>query len=209
VKARAIVPQKALSAAKSRLGGTLSPGARIELSLVLLKHVCGTLRAVADIEHVAVMTPDPAVRARAVAWGVASFPDPGPGLNAALAQTMETGGRSHAVLVIAGDLPFLAPADVTALLAAARPGRLVVAPSKEGTGTNAVVVLPGMTFRPAYGAGSLAAHRRGGRSLGYEVVEVRRPGLAFDVDNESDLRGLQALRERRLHVRMDEVPALV
>jgi len=193
VRARAIVPQKPLAAAKSRLGEALSPAARIELSVALLRHVCGALRAVGDIEGLTVMTPDPAVRARAGAWGIATFPDPGPGLNAALARTMQTIRRSCAVLIVAGDLPLLRPADVASLLAAAGPDRLVVAPSKEGTGTNAALVPPGMRFCPAYGAASLVAHRGGARLLGYDVVEVRRPGLAFDVDTEADLLALRAL----------------
>jgi 2-phospho-L-lactate/phosphoenolpyruvate guanylyltransferase len=200
VKARAIVPQKALSHAKSRLTGALAPAARAELTLALLRHVCCTLRAVPEIEDVVVMTPDPIVSARAAAWGLYAVSDPGPGLNAALERIMQTAGRSRAVLIVAGDLALLRPADVAALLEAATSRRLVLAPSKEGTGTNAVVVPRGLTFRPAYGGSSLAAHRAAARSLGYDVIEVRRPGLAFDVDNEADLRALDGLRQGRLRV---------
>jgi 2-phospho-L-lactate guanylyltransferase len=202
VRARAIVPQKALSHAKSRLTTALGPAARAELALALLRHVCFALRAAPEIEGLAVMTPDPIVSARAAAWGLHAVIDPGPGLNAALERIMQTAGRSRAVLIVAGDLALLRPADVAALLEAATSGRLVLAPSKEGTGTNAVVVPRGMTFRPAYGGASLAAHRAGARSLGYDVIEVRRPGLAFDVDNEADLRALDGLRQSRIHVPM-------
>ncbi|HEV2438596.1 MAG TPA: 2-phospho-L-lactate guanylyltransferase [bacterium] len=191
MRARAVVPQKALAGAKSRLEGALSADARTALSVALLRTVCAALRAAGGVESIVVMTPDPATRAQAAAWGIAALIDPGPGLNAALAQVVRDAARSCAVLVVAADLPLLRPDDVASLLAAGRPGRLVLAPSKEGTGTNAVVVPPGMTFHPAYGAGSLSAHRRGARSLGYDVVEIRRPGLAFDVDTEADLRALR------------------
>jgi 2-phospho-L-lactate/phosphoenolpyruvate guanylyltransferase len=187
VRARAVVPQKALSGAKSRLDGVLSADARAALSLALLRNVCASLRAVADVEGVVVMTPDAATQARAAAWGLSTLIDPYPGLNAALAQVVRDAARSCAVVIVAADLPLLRPADVAALLAAGERGGLVLAPSKEGTGTNAVVVPPGMAFHPAYGAGSLSAHHRGARSLGQTVVEVRRPGLAFDVDTETDL----------------------
>jgi 2-phospho-L-lactate guanylyltransferase len=93
---------------------------------------------------------------------------------------------------VAADLPFLRPADIVALLAAGRARSLVLAPSKDG-GTNAMLVPPGFTFRPAYGTGSLAAHRRRSRALGLETVEVRRPGLAVDVDTEADLLSVRAL----------------
>lgn len=187
MRTRAIVPQKALSAAKSRLEGMLSARERAALSVALLRNVCAALKAVPSIERVVVMTPDAAAQAAAAAWGIASLADPCPGLNAALAQVVRDAAASYTVLIVAADLPLLRPADVAAMLAAAQRGRLVLAPSKEGTGTNAVVVAQGTAFHPAYGAGSLAAHHRGARSLGQDVVEVRRPGLAFDVDTEADL----------------------
>lgn len=190
MRTRAVVPQKALAGAKSRLEGVLSANARTALSVALLRNVCAAVRAAAGVESVVVMTPDPATRAQAAAWGIPALTDPSPGLNAALAQVVRDAARSCAVLVVAADLPLLRPDDVAALLAAGRSGRLVLAPSKEGTGTNAVLVPPGMTFHPAYGVGSLTAHRRGARSLGYDVVEIRRPGLAFDVDTEADLRAV-------------------
>jgi 2-phospho-L-lactate/phosphoenolpyruvate guanylyltransferase len=196
MNARAIVPQKALSTAKSRLGASLGPKQRIELSLALLRIVCGALRAAPGIERVTVMTPDPAVGGRVGAWGVAVVPDPGPGLNAALARMITRVGRSAACLIIAGDLPLLSAADVASLLAAGGSRTLVLAPSKEGTGTNAVLIPAGMPFRPAYGPGSLRRHRLGAQLLGYEAVEVRRPGLTFDVDGAADLEMLRGVWER-------------
>lgn len=187
MRAQAVVPQKALSVAKSRLEGVLSAAERVELSLALLRTVCAALAAVDTVESVIVMTPDPGARKRVASWGVRSLADPCPGLNAALAEVVRQAPPSCGVLIVAADLPLLRPADVAAILAAGRPGALVLAPSKEGTGTNAVVVPPGMAFHPAYGTGSRAAHHRGARSLGHDVVEVRRPGLAFDVDSEADL----------------------
>lgn len=191
MRARVIVPQHALSAAKSRLCRVLSARERADVSLALLRHVCTVLRAIADVEAIVVMTPDPEARAQAARWGVPTRPDPRPEFNRALSEAIaETAGRAHAVVVVAADLPLLRPADVAALLAAGARGRLVLAPSKEGTGTNAVVVPPGLRFHAAYGPGSLAAHRRAARALGTEALEVRRPGLAFDLDTESDLLAL-------------------
>ncbi|MHB8733341.1 MAG: 2-phospho-L-lactate guanylyltransferase [bacterium] len=187
MRARALVPQKALSGAKSRLEGVLSAAERVALSLALLRNVCAALRATPNVEGIVVMTPDPVVRAQAAAWGMSVLVDPRPGLNAALGQVVRDGAGDAALLVVAADLPLLKPDDVVALLGAASPGRLVLAPSKEGTGTNAVAIPSGTAFQPAYGAGSLIAHRRGARALGLDVVEVRRPGLAFDVDTEADL----------------------
>ncbi|TMI87674.1 MAG: 2-phospho-L-lactate guanylyltransferase [Bacillati bacterium ANGP1] len=192
VRVRAIVPQKPLPDAKSRLAGALSGPARATLSLALLRTVCATLRAVPDIEDTIIMTPDVAVQAQAAAWGARAILDPYPELNAALAEAfLRLAGGSHGILVVAADLPFLRPADIIALLRAGRARSLALAPSKDG-GTNAMLVPPGITFRPAYGPGSLAAHRRRSRALGLGIVEVRRPGLTFDVDTEADLVSVRA-----------------
>lgn len=191
----AIVPQQRLSLAKSRLGTILDPRARERLSLSLLRQVCAVLREVPSVEGIVILTPDPAVRHHAGQWGIPAWPDPAPDLNAALAGAAARGwdaGGCRAALVIAGDLPWVSPADVTSLAEAAGPDTLVLAPSKDGTGTNALVVPRGVPFRPAYGPGSRAAHRREAMRAGLRLIELYRPGLAFDVDVPEDLEALRA-----------------
>lgn len=194
----AIIPQKRLTLAKSRLAPAVDPGARAQLSLALLRRVCDVLRQAPAVEAVEVMTPDPAVRDHAAGWGVSSFPDPLPDLNSALGEVVARAGcaqraRAHrdrarrAMLVIAADLPWVSAADVAAIMRAAGPEMLVLAPSKDGTGTNALVMPPGVPFHPAFGPGSRAAHRRAAQRAGLRYVEICRPGLAFDVDLPEDL----------------------
>ncbi len=229
----AIVPQKPLALAKSRLATVLAPSARATLSLAWLRRVCAALLAVPAVEAVTIMTPDPLVRSHASRWGVASCADPGPDLNTALDAAIGSlaaagaRGRDHGptprrplagrplrlaqagrsargrrdqsapparpeahgrgILVIAADLPWVQPSDISALVHAAGPDTLVLAPSRDGTGTNALLVPPGVHIRPAYGEGSRAAHRREARRLGLRLAEVVRPGLGFDVDRPEDL----------------------
>jgi len=190
----AIVPQKWLGEAKSRLRGALTSDDRAALSLVLLRHVCGTVAAVAGVDRVTVVTPDPRVRERLRAWGVGSVLDAGRDLNDALAQVMASPvcqGRD--VLVVVADLPWLRPPDVVALLAASRRRSVVLAPSKDGAGTSALLVPAGIRFLPAFGIGSRAAHRRAAQASGLGVVEIVRPGTAFDLDTPEDLAGLPGL----------------
>ncbi len=184
-----VVPQKPLALAKGRLAPALGPSARATLSLTLLRRVCAVLRSVPAAEDLTIMTPDPVVRSHAAGWGVASRADRGADFNDALAEAIAGAAcarRRHGILVIAGDLPWLCAADVTAMLGAADLDTLVLAPSKDGTGTNALLVPPGVRFRPAYGEGSRATHRDRARARGLGVVEVHRPGLAFDVDTPDD-----------------------
>ncbi len=198
MRAVAIVPQKSLAAAKSRLAPAVDARTREELSLLLLRRVSGALRQTPAVEAVEIMTPDSAVRDHAGGWGVASRADPLPDLNGALgevaarlarASRTRRGSAGRALLVIAGDLPWVSPLDIAALLEAAGSDTLVLAPSKDGTGTNALVIPPGVPFHPAFGPGSRAAHRRAARAAGLHYVEISRPGLAYDVDVPEDLIG--------------------
>lgn len=187
MRACAIVPQKSLTASKSRLGGVLRPAARAVLSLTMLRTVCASLRASA-LDDVIVMTPDPEVRAVAAAAGIRSLPDPCAGFNEALVEVIRSlPTRSHAVLIIAADLPLLRPADIAAVLAAGTARTAVLAPAREGTGTNALLVPPATAMRPAFGPASLTLHRRLARALGLCLAEIHRVGLAFDLDTPADL----------------------
>jgi len=188
----AVVPQKSLAIAKGRLSDALSRAERAQLSLGLLQSVCRALGAVESVEGVIVMTPDPDVQRHAARWGVRATFDARPDLNGALAALFAgLAGPEHALLVVAADLPMLRPSDVAALIARGAQRSIVLAPSKDGTGTNALLLPPGVAMPPAYGPGSFFAHRDRARRLGLGVVEIRRPGLGFDVDTPADLNGLE------------------
>jgi 2-phospho-L-lactate/phosphoenolpyruvate guanylyltransferase len=190
----AVVPQKSLATAKGRLSDVLSRAARAQLSLRLLQSVCRALGAVDSVKSVTVMTPDPNVQRHAVCWGVRATVDQRPDLNAALAALLaRLAGPDHGLLVVAADLPLLRPTDVAALIACGAPQNVVLAASKDGTGTNALLLPPGVAMPPAYGPGSLFAHRQRARHLGLGIVEIRRPGLGFDVDTPGDLTGLERM----------------
>lgn len=189
----ALVPQKRLGEAKSRLAPALAGAERTALSRALVVHVCRTVCATAGVDALTVVTPDAGFRAWARRWGCDVVLDPERGLNAALEHVLrQPRCEGRDVLVVAADLPWVRPSDLAAMLSAAHSQRLVLAPSKEGLGTGALLIPRGVEFMPAFGAGSRAAHRREAARLGLEVVEVTRPGLAFDVDAPEDLASLDA-----------------
>lgn len=191
MRACAIVPQKSLAAAKSRLGDVLRADRRAALSLRLLQTVCASLRATSAVEEVIVMTPDPDVRAFAAASGVRSVPDPCAGFNEALLELIRSlPAHSHAIVIMGADLPLLRPADVVAFLAAGTPQTAVLAPARDGTGTNALLIPPATAMPPAFGPASRTLHRERAYALGVRVAEVNRTGLAFDLDTPADLLAL-------------------
>jgi 2-phospho-L-lactate guanylyltransferase len=125
-------------------------------------------------------------------------PDPGSGLNAAVAA-----GVAHAqgiapeafTAVLVGDLPALTSADLsTALRLAAEAARgghpLAFVADGEGTGTTTITVAPGAVASTRFGANSRALHA----GAGYLELDVpAESSLRRDVD-EPD--ALAALRER-------------
>ncbi len=150
------------------------------------------LRASIGIEDVVVMTLDPEVRTFAAACGIRAVTDPLPGLNEALVEVFRTLPATHGILVISADLPLLQPADVAAVIRAGMRHSLVIAPSADAVGTNALLLPPTVAFQPVFGHASLAAHRLRARALGLRAVELHRPGLAFDLDTPADLAALRS-----------------
>lgn len=187
-RVRIIVPHRGLEAAKTRLAAVLEPGERERLAAALLARVLRVVREAC--EDVVVITPSPALEPIVTAAGARLEVQHGMGLNAGLEQA-----RAHAVrdgvvtlAVLHGDLPNLAPDDVGALLAAVpRPSGVALAPDRRGTGTNALAQRPADAVAFRFGVGSASAHRAEASSAGLPLVEVDRPGLAFDLDTPEDL----------------------
>jgi 2-phospho-L-lactate guanylyltransferase len=67
---------------------------------------------------------------------------------------------------------------------------LVIVPSREGTGTNALMRTPPTLFPAHFGSGSFAKHVGEAERLGARVILRNNPRLEMDVDDESDLQVL-------------------
>lgn len=192
----AVVPAKPLAEALGRLEGALSGPERRRLQEAMLADVLGAVRAAPGLVGALVVTGDPgaATLARAGGAGVVAEPAPPGGMNAAVAAGLRAAADvgARAALILTGDLPLLAPVDLAALLAAAPPGPgVVLAPSRDGTGTNALLLTPPEILTPALGPGSLARHRAQAERRGIVLALCSRPGLGLDVDTPADLEALR------------------
>jgi 2-phospho-L-lactate guanylyltransferase len=92
------------------------------------------------------------------------------------------------------DVPTATPADFTQLAAAARPG-LIVVPSSDGTGTNALVRTPPDCIESRFGPGSFRAHLDQAQSKGVPADVLPLPGLMFDIDTPEDVAELLVRRD--------------
>ena len=98
------------------------------------------------------------------------------------------------MILLHADLPQLTAEDCTAL-ATLPAGAIGIAPDRHGTGTNALSLpLPDASgFQFAFGSDSFARHRAEAARLGLSLVEIRRPGLATDIDEPDDLPDARGL----------------
>lgn len=186
---RVLIPIKTLSQCKTRLAGALGDARRRALVEVMLRNVTDAARAARNVDGVMLIGPDE------FGLGLPALPDPGAGLNAALrAGAAAQPAEASRLIILAGDLPFVAQAEIEGLAGLA-PDMAAIAPDRAGAGTNALSLpLPAAAgFAFQFGEGSFAAHCKEIARLGLGLEIVRAHGLALDVDEPADLDAVSAL----------------
>jgi 2-phospho-L-lactate guanylyltransferase len=189
----AVVPAKKLEQAKTRLASVLSPEERRELCLAMLRDVLSALRGAEYLAGVVVVTADAAIAQAARALEVEVIAEQTTGQNAAIEVGMayaRARGASE-LLIVSADLPLLCAETVEQLLAQARKNErdrsVLLAPSRDGTGTNAMLQRPPGVIPFLFGVNSLQRHQQAAAERGVPVDLARADGLAFDVDLPIDL----------------------
>jgi len=213
-----LVPVKPLALALGRLAGVLEAPVRRALQAAMLEDVLAACRGASALGLVLVVTADPAAAALARAGGARVVHDHAPprGMNAAVVRGLaaaEAAGCAGA-LVLTADLPLATADDLDAVVGAAPAGAgVTIAPSRDGTGTNAMLLRPLWGLRPRLGPGSLARHRAAAADAGLPLVLCERPRLGLDLDTPADLAAFCAAGARgaagTLCERLGLVPALL
>ena len=189
-----LLPVKDLRNSKQRLVGVLSTEERFELAEAMLSDTFRAVRGVRRADKVFVVTNyAPAIQAaNENGWHVL-LEDQQISESASVdfaARQCEALGVT-ALLRLPLDLPLVKSADIDDLLAieCSAPG-MVIVPSRDGTGTNAILRTPPTLFPSHFGPGSFAKHCAEAERSGAEILVRRNPRLEMDVDDESDLRAL-------------------
>jgi len=188
VTVRIIVPHRGLAAAKTRLSPVLDDGEREALARRLLVQVLGVAHQACG--DVVVITPSEALEPLVLKAGARLVVQRGLGLNAGLEQARQEAIADGVttLVILHGDLPNLTTDDVAALIEALPvAGGVAIAPDRAGSGTNALALRPPDAIAFRFGAGSFDAHLAAAAEAGTALVEVHRPGLAFDLDTPADL----------------------
>lgn len=190
----AILPVKSPQNAKQRLTGFLAVEQRETLARMLYRQTLSALCQAEGIDQVVVATSDAEIADHARRSGIMVFEEVeqvshSVSADAACLRAMEMGAST--VMLVPIDVPTVTPADFTQLAASARPG-LIVVPSSDGTGTNALVRTPPDCIQSRFGPGSFRKHLDQALSKGLPADVLRLPGLMFDIDTPEDVAELLA-----------------
>lgn len=196
----AIVPFKALEAAKQRLAGLLTPPERKDLMLTMAHDVLTALSQSSALSGVLIVSRTPEADALAAKFGAERFHEsqdadlPGALTEASSYLSEHHGARG--IMVVPADVPLLEAGDIDAVLAGHDldnpTGAVTVVPDSAQLGTNALVLSPpgiidfifdGKSFKPHVDAAFAAG-------LTPEVASAR--GFELDIDTAEDLRILLA-----------------
>lgn len=189
-----LLPVKDLRNAKKRFANVLTPEERFGLAQAMLTDTIRTVQSVRNAETIFVITNyQPVLKVAAEnGWEI-------------LREDRQI-SESHAVdfasrvceergvtglLRVPLDVPLAQASDIDELLTMeCGVPALVIVPSRDGTGTNAILRTPPALFPSHFGEGSLAKHVSEAKRAGARVFLRRNPRLEMDIDDESDLRAL-------------------
>ena len=189
-----LLPVKDLTNAKKRLMGVLTPEERFALAQAMLADTVHAVRGVRYAEKIFVVTNyEPVMRlAEENRWEILREErqiSESHSVDAA-SRICEDRGVT-ALLRLPLDVPLVQASDIDELLAVeCEEPALVIVPSRDGLGTNAILRMPPALFPAHFGEGSYAKHVGEAERVGARVILRRNTRLEMDVDEEADLRVL-------------------
>ena len=196
-----LLPIKDLQNAKQRLAGALSPAERFGLAQAMLADTTRALGRVQYAHKIFVITHyEPAIEIAAKhGWETLREEHQiSESASVDFASRLCAERGVTALLRLPLDLPLIQPCDIDELLAAeCSAPAVVMVPSRDGTGTNAILRTPPTLFPSHFGPNSFAKHRGEAERAGAKIVVRRNERLEMDVDDEADLRAL--LRQDLTH----------
>ena len=189
-----LLPIKDLRNAKLRLAGALAPEERFELAQAMLADTIRAVHRTKCADKIFVITNyEPAIETVShLGWEILREEQQiSESASVDFASRLCAERGVTALLRLPLDLPLLLPGDIDNLLATecSAPAAVMV-PSRDGTGTNAILRTPPTLFPSHFGPDSFAKHRRETELAGARIIVLRNERLEMDVDDESDLRAL-------------------
>jgi 2-phospho-L-lactate guanylyltransferase len=191
-----LIPVKEFRRSKERLAPTYSESSRAALAEALCDDMFRNVADVQGADRVYVVSREERVlrNAKSRGWNAIAETEQvseSRSVDAASRQCAEEG--VSALLRLPIDLPLATASDIDAILAAIEPEpSAILVPSRDGTGTNALLRSPPTLFPSHFGPNSFALHSDEAERCQARVKVIRNPRIALDIDEPDDLVALRS-----------------
>ena len=186
-----LVPVKRFSKANERLCTTLSPRQREGLARVMLEDVLSSISLCKCADKVVLVTAEPEAMETGQRFGAETIAEQtqwseSSSVEFAMKKCDEMGAGS--VLVVPGDIPLAQWWEFDAVMEKDDgEKRIVAVPSRDGTGTNALMIRPPGIISPSFGENSFMRHKKIVADMGIEFSSLILSGIGLDIDAPEDL----------------------
>ena len=186
-----LIPVKDLTRAKQRLASLMTQEERTRLAWAMLENTFAAAAGARNADRVAVVTLYAPAAELARKYGMELIAE---AEQISESASVDFGSKeakkrgATAVLRLPIDLPLVTPGDVETILEHDGGGpSIVIVPSRDGTGTNAILRRPPDLFPSHFGHGSLAKHlaEAATAKAACRVIELHR--VALDIDDPGDV----------------------
>jgi 2-phospho-L-lactate/phosphoenolpyruvate guanylyltransferase len=193
-----LLPMKDPAGAKQRLAAFLTPAERAGLAWAMFTDVCEALLGSALCDGAVVVSSSSRLLSHAAACGLQTMEETG---QSSESRSVDAASRllasrgAEAVLRLPGDIPLVRAADVDELLSVPlKPPACLIVPSRDGSGTNALLRTPPTVFPSRFGPNSRMLHGQEAEEAGADFVILENLRISLDVDDVSDLEAFLAMR---------------
>jgi 2-phospho-L-lactate guanylyltransferase len=186
-----LIPVKDLTRAKQRLAPLMTQEERTRLAWAMLENTFAAAAAARNVDRIAVVTLYAPAIELARKYGMELIAETEQISESA---SVDFGSKeakkrgATAVLRLPIDLPLITAGDIEAIFEHDGEGpSIVIVPSRDGTGTNAILRRPPDLFPSHFGPDSLAKHlaEAAAAKASCRVIELHR--IALDIDDPSDV----------------------
>lgn len=197
-----LIPVKEFREAKKRLAPHFSAADRAALAEAMCEDFFQVVSTIRCVKRVFVVSKEPGALARARERGWETIVEKrqiseSDSVDAASQYCAAQG--VNALLRLPIDLPLAEPQDIEAVFRKfdekfdgnfhGAPAAILI-PSRDGTGTNALLRTPPGLFPSRFGPNSFALHRAEAERCGARICVLRNARLELDIDKLEDLRGV-------------------
>jgi len=193
-----IIPVKRLDNAKSRLSSLLTDDERKQFCLKMLEDVLRTVKSTKRVHETVLVSKDPTVSEIAKIFDVAYLKERKAGLNRTVSEAVDwcVERKATSVLVLPADIPLVAPMDLNRIFTLGEKASMVISPSRNEKGTNALLLTPPHASPTFYGPRSFQRHIKEASKLKISLCRYGSPRIALDIDTVEDLTYFISLRKK-------------